>query len=85
MPEMTETQQRIDAIVQVLSILSASFIPGNAAAIAALLQAGSKLNRLVQQIRDQTEADSPEVWDEVREHYLNAVEDFEASVDPSLR
>jgi len=49
--------------------------------VAKLLEAGSELNGLLTQIKNQTDAESAAVWDAVRSDYSEAVDQFKASVD----
>lgn len=64
-----------DKILDVATI----FDPADAAAIKALLEAGTQLNNMIQKIKNQSDANRQAVWDDVRTNYSDAVAAFEES------
>lgn len=69
------TQQQLLALAQQLGGLAAIFNPGSAAAIGGLVQVGTQLFALLQQIR----ANDPAMWEAVRTDFTAALAEFEAA------
>ena len=70
------TAEQIAALAPQLGGIAAIFNPGSAAAIGGLVQVGTQLFAMLQQIK----ANDPEMWAKVSADYRDAVAGFEASV-----
>lgn len=77
---MKVTPEEIAQVAQALAAVAGIFDPKNAAAIALLVQAGTRVNTLIQKVRAQSEADQQAVWDEVKRDFAASVAAFNASL-----
>jgi hypothetical protein len=68
--------EKIKAVALQLTEIAATFNPGIAGSIAALINAGTELNTIIKDIKEQTEANRAEVWDTVRTDFADSLEDF---------
>jgi len=73
------TAEQIEDIANQLADVAAIFDPADAAAIKALLLVGTQLNKAINDIKNQTDANAQAVWDNVRTNYSDAVSAFEES------
>lgn len=72
---------KIEALANELSSVAAIFVPGSAAAIGLLLKTGAALNGLIADIKAQTEANAPEVWQQVESDFARSVEAWHDSLN----
>lgn len=72
---------KIESLANELASVAAIFAPGSATAIGLLLKTGAALNGLIADIKAQTEADAPEVWQKVEDDFSHAVEAWQDSLN----
>jgi len=77
---MKMTAQQIEALGMELLGIAKVFDPRDAAIISLVVEAGTKLNTVIHDIRNQTDANAQAVWDEVSANYGSAVDAFDKSV-----
>lgn len=75
------TAEQITALANTLATVGAIFNPAAGATIKGLVTAGTELNNMIRNIREQTEESAAEVWEEVRADYEKSLEGFQASVE----
>jgi hypothetical protein len=73
--------EQMEEIGATLVDLASIFSPKNAAALKGLVMAATQLNNMISSIRNQTDATSEAVWDEVRADYRESVAAFKASME----
>jgi hypothetical protein len=74
------TPEEIGLVAQQLAAVAGVFNPGNAAAIALVVQAATTLNVLIHRIRTQTEAEKKQVWDQVSRDFSASLAALEQSM-----
>lgn len=74
------TAEQIEDLGKKLVQIAAIFNPESALVIGGVVEAASELNTIVREIRSQSEANAPEVWNQVRKDYGDALNAFNASV-----
>ncbi len=74
------TKQQLEALAQTLMGLAKAFVPGDAGIIAGVVEVATDLNNAIHDIKNQSDANAQEVWNNVRTNAADAVEKFEASV-----
>jgi hypothetical protein len=77
---MKVTAAQLLIFAEALVDLAQKFDPKDAESIRDVIDAGSDLNGLIKDIRDQTQENAQEVWDKVRTDYSENLARFQASL-----
>ena len=73
-------KEEILALAEMLAAVGALYDPKKAAALALLFKTGVQVADLIGKVREQTESNQQQVWDEVQSKFALSVEGFQASL-----
>lgn len=72
---------QLELIAQTLLRLADTYKPKEAALLSELFLVAKELSVLLKDIRSQTEEESPEVWEKVREDFADSLQAFNDAVE----